>query len=95
MPEETNRVLADHVSDLLFCPTKAAVQNLEREGITRGVHLVGDVMADAVLQHAEIARRRSTALSRLGLEPKGYALATVHPRRTRTTRRGSPRYSLP
>ena len=78
MPEEHNRVLTDHCSDLLFCPTQTAVDNLVREGITRGVHLVGDTMYDAVLQFAEIARQRSTILQDLGLKPKGYLLATVH-----------------
>jgi len=78
MPEEHNRVLTDHCSDLLFCPTQTAVDNLAREGITKGVHLVGDTMYDAVLQFAEIARQRSTILQDLGLKPKGYLLATVH-----------------
>ncbi|HEC35942.1 MAG TPA: UDP-N-acetylglucosamine 2-epimerase (non-hydrolyzing), partial [Anaerolineae bacterium] len=78
MPEEHNRVLTDHCSDLLFCPTQTAVDNLAREGITQGVHLVGDTMYDAVLQFAEIARQRSTILQDLGLRPKGYLLATVH-----------------
>ena len=78
MPEEHNRVLTDHCSDLLFCPTQTAVDNLVREGIAEGVHLVGDTMYDAVLQFAEIARRRSTILQDLGLEPKSYLLATVH-----------------
>lgn len=78
MPEEVNRVLTDHVSDLLFCPTETAVRNLAREGITQGVHLVGDTMYDAVLQFAEIARQRSTILQDLGLKPKSYLLATVH-----------------
>ena len=84
MPEEHNRVLTDHCSDLLFCPTQTAVDNLAREGITcdkdhrNGVHLVGDTMYDAVLQFAEIARQRSTILQDLGLKPKGYLLATVH-----------------
>src|SRR3990172_9190368 len=49
MPEEINRVLTDHISNLLFCPTRTAVDNLEREGITDGVHLVGDVMTDALI----------------------------------------------
>ncbi len=53
MPEEINRVLTDHLSDLLFCPTETAVENLRREGITQGVHWVGDVMYDAVLQYAD------------------------------------------
>ena len=78
MPEEHNRVLTDHCADLLFCPTQTAVDNLAREGITRGVHLVGDVMYDAVLQFGELARQRSTILHDLGLKPKGYLLATVH-----------------
>jgi len=78
MPEEHNRALTDHYSDLLFCPTQTAVDNLAREGITQGVHLVGDTMYDAVLQFAEIARQRSTILQDLGLKPKGYLLATVH-----------------
>jgi len=78
MPEEHNRVLTDHCSDLLFCPTQTAVDNLAREGITKGVHLVGDTMYDAVLQFAEVARQRSTILQDLGLKPKGYLLATVH-----------------
>jgi UDP-N-acetylglucosamine 2-epimerase len=78
MPEEHNRVLTDHCADVLFCPTRTAIDHLRREGVTRGVHLVGDTMYDAVLQFAEVARRRSTVLARLGLEPKGYLLATVH-----------------
>ncbi|MGQ9876702.1 MAG: non-hydrolyzing UDP-N-acetylglucosamine 2-epimerase [Chloroflexus sp.] len=78
MPEEINRVLTDHISDFLFCPTETAVRNLEREGITKGVHLVGDVMYDAVLQYAELAERKSCILEHLRLEPKKYALATVH-----------------
>lgn len=78
MPEEHNRVLTDHCADLLFCPTQTAVDLLAREGITRGVHLVGDVMVDALLAHAERARRRSTVLQRLGLTPRRYLLATVH-----------------
>jgi len=53
MPEEINRVLTDHVSDLLFCPTQTAVDNLRTEGISRGVHLVGDVMADALAFNGE------------------------------------------
>jgi len=78
MPEEINRVLTDHVSDLLFCPTETAVQNLAREGITEGVHNVGDVMYDAVLHNIGIAEQRSHILERLGIEPKAYLLATVH-----------------
>jgi UDP-N-acetylglucosamine 2-epimerase len=78
MPEEHNRVLTDHCSDLLFCPTQTAVDNLAREGVTKGVHLVGDTMYDAALHFASIARERSTILKDLELEPRGYLLATVH-----------------
>jgi UDP-GlcNAc3NAcA epimerase len=78
MPEEINRVLTDHVSDLLFCPTQTAVENLRREGIEKGVHLVGDVMYDAVLLYLDLAEKKSEIMERLGLEPKSYALATVH-----------------
>ncbi|HWP53566.1 MAG TPA: UDP-N-acetylglucosamine 2-epimerase (non-hydrolyzing) [Pyrinomonadaceae bacterium] len=78
MPEETNRVLADHVSDYLFCPTQTAVDNLAREGITQGVSLVGDTMFDAVLQFGKIAEDSSTILGQLNLTPKEFLLATVH-----------------
>lgn len=78
MPEEINRVLTDHCSDMLFCPTQTAVDNLTHEGIKTGVSLVGDTMLDAALQFAEIARLRSRILDDLGLRPKEFLLATVH-----------------
>ncbi len=78
MPEEHNRVLADHCSDVLFCPTKNAVRNLRREGIVKGVYLVGDTMYDSTLEYARVAEKRSTILKKLGLRPKAYFLATVH-----------------
>ena len=78
MPEEHNRVVADHVADLLLCPTQTALDNLAREGITHGVHLVGDVMFDAVLHNATLAEQRSTILARLGLQPGAYTLVTIH-----------------
>lgn len=78
MPEEINRVLTDHVSSLLFCPTDAAIENLAKEGITKGVHRVGDVMYDALLYNLAIARKRSTILQSFGLQKGTYALATVH-----------------
>jgi UDP-GlcNAc3NAcA epimerase len=77
MPEEINRVLTDHASTLLFCPTRAAVDNLTREGIVRGVHHVGDVMFDATL-YARGRAQRSDVLDRLDLQPGQYAVATVH-----------------
>ena len=78
MPEEHNRVLTDHCADLLLCPTQTAVDNLAKEGIIQGVHLVGDVMYDAVLQFSSLARERSNILKNLGLKPGKYLLATVH-----------------
>jgi len=78
MPEEINRLVADSLSTLLLCPTPAAVENLAREGITRGVHQVGDVMYDSLLFHAGRAQRTSSMPACLGLEPKSYYLATVH-----------------
>ena len=78
MPEEVNRVLTDHCSDLLFCPTKTAVENLAAEGITRGVHLVGDVMVDAMNYNRGIAEERSRILEDAGVEPGDYLVVTVH-----------------
>jgi UDP-GlcNAc3NAcA epimerase len=78
MPEEINRVVTDRVSRWLFCPTDTAVVNLAQEGITCGVHLVGDVMFDAALVMRERARERSTILGRLRLVPHEYQLATLH-----------------
>ena len=78
MPEEVNRVVTDVISDLRFCPSQVAVDNLAAEGITHGVHLVGDVMVDVAVQFGPLARRRSTILERLSIEPQDYALITVH-----------------
>lgn len=78
MPEEINRVLTDHVSQLLLCPAQKAADNLKLEGVTFGVHVVGDVMYDAVLRHSEAAQKKSTVLDTLGLKIKKYLLATVH-----------------
>ncbi len=76
-PEEINRRVADHLSALLFCPTPQAVSHLAREGVTRGVMLVGDVMFDAALAAAARAEG-SDVVSRLGLTPGSYEVATVH-----------------
>ncbi|MEK6851532.1 MAG: UDP-N-acetylglucosamine 2-epimerase (non-hydrolyzing) [Candidatus Thermoplasmatota archaeon] len=77
MPEEINRVVTDHLSSLLFCPTQTAVEQLAAEGIRAGVHLVGDVMYDVALATAQEARQRDV-LKRLGLREKEYLLCTVH-----------------
>jgi len=78
MPEEINRIVTDHVSDLLFCPTDNAVKLLSNEGITRGVHLVGDVMADALGFNKALAGKNSCIIKTLGLERKRYGVATIH-----------------
>jgi UDP-GlcNAc3NAcA epimerase len=78
MPEELNRMLVDRLSTLLFCPTENAETNLKREGIVGGVRVVGDVMLDANLRLAPIARERSGALEETGVEPGAYVLATLH-----------------
>ena len=78
MPEEINRVVVDHLSALLLCPSQTAVDNLAAEGIARGVHLVGDVMAEALAFAAERAGCRSPLLARLGIAEKSYLLVTVH-----------------
>ena len=77
MPEEQNRVVTDHLSSLLFCPTDVAVANLAAEGVVRGVHQVGDVMYDASRLFAPAARARPGPRA-LGLEPGAYLLVTVH-----------------
>jgi UDP-N-acetylglucosamine 2-epimerase len=78
MPEELNRVLTDHASDLLFCSTEAAVANLRRECAHGRIELVGDVMADVSLAFAAVAEERSHALEQHGLEAGRYLLVTAH-----------------
>jgi UDP-GlcNAc3NAcA epimerase len=79
MPEEINRILSDHVADLLFAPTVASCDNLHREGVPDSrVRLVGDVMYDATLQYGLVAEARSTVLEQLQLIGKDYILATLH-----------------
>jgi UDP-GlcNAc3NAcA epimerase len=90
MPEEINRVLTDHLSSLLFCPTQNAVNNLAREGIVHvasgdddltpfpTVVQTGDVMYDAMLFYSRIAQNRSHVLQTFGLEPGHFYLATIH-----------------
>lgn len=78
MPEEINRILTDHCSDILFCPTENAVINLKSEGITDNVYLTGDVMADSILCNKEIAENKSNILNVLDIQSKNYLLTTVH-----------------
>jgi UDP-GlcNAc3NAcA epimerase len=79
MPEETNRVLTDHLADFLFTPTEAAVNNLQEEGISKNkIYPVGDVMYDATLYYSKMAHEKSTILRDIKLEPKKFYLATIH-----------------
>ncbi len=78
MPEEQNRILTDHVSSLLFVPTQTAVDNLTNEGITNGVHLVGDVMYDGILHFSKIAAEKSGILEKNQLENNQFVLCTIH-----------------
>ena len=78
MPEEINRIMTDHVSKILFCPTNTAVQNLENENILENVFNVGDVMYDAVDYNRKLTQSKSTILEEIKLTPKAYHLITVH-----------------
>lgn len=77
MPEEINRVVSDHVADVLFCPTETAMENLRREGLIDRAILTGDIMLDAVLSCCDAAEQRPDS-SALRWEPGSYALATIH-----------------
>lgn len=78
MPEEINRVLADHLSTWLFAPSEVSRQQLVQEGICQGVHVVGDIMVDALGLHGARATARPEALARYELRAGTYYLATVH-----------------
>ncbi len=78
MPEEVNRIIADQLSDLLFAPTDISRENLRRENVTKGVHVVGNSVIDALQQNIAIAEKRSDILARLGLRRGEYLLLTFH-----------------
>jgi UDP-N-acetylglucosamine 2-epimerase len=78
MPEEINRIVADHVADVLFCPTQTAIDHLAREGLSDRAHLTGDIMYDSLQHNLPLIEGRSGIIERLGLAPGGYALVTVH-----------------
>lgn len=78
MPEEINRIVADRLSNYLFCPTKTAVENLKNEGMVDGVFNVGDVMFDAALKFAPIAEQKSNILEKEALTSSDYLLLTLH-----------------
>lgn len=77
-PEEINRLITDHLSTFLFCPTQTTVDTLQGEGITQGVYLVGDVLLDVMLVSKKVARNKSNILVDLEVEPGKFYLATVH-----------------
>jgi UDP-N-acetylglucosamine 2-epimerase len=78
MPEERNRIEVDRISALLFAPDERSRDTLAAEGVAGRTEVVGDVMADATLRFAPLARERSTVLERLGLQPGEYVVATIH-----------------
>lgn len=78
MPEEINRILSDQISKWLFVPSSVAKANLEKEGITSGVYIVGDIMYDAVLNNSKRADEYSNILSLLNISDRNYFLATIH-----------------
>ena len=78
MPEEMNRIVADQLSQVLFAPTPVSRENLRKENVTEGVHVVGNSVVDALMQNLPIAETRSTILRTLGLAPRGYLLLTFH-----------------
>ena len=77
MPEEINRLLVDHLSDKLFCPTINSVENLANEGVFQGVHHVGDVMLDALMRYSKLAQSK-VDITKWGLSSKNYVVSTIH-----------------
>lgn len=78
MPEEINRILTDHCSELLFAPTKTAMKNLKKEGLINKSYLTGDIMVDVLKDNIEKIKFNSKLLKKLGLIPKKYCLLTLH-----------------
>lgn len=78
MPEEQNRILTDHISNLLFAPTQTAINNLSKENITKGVYNTGDVMYDAINLFKKRAKEVSNIIEKLDLSPNSYILSTIH-----------------
>jgi UDP-N-acetylglucosamine 2-epimerase len=78
MPEEINRILTDHISNLYFCPTKSSIKLLNNEGIKNNIFFTGDVMYDSVISNLKIAKNNSTILKNYKLLNKNYILVTIH-----------------
>jgi UDP-GlcNAc3NAcA epimerase len=77
-PEEINRIVADNCSKLLFCPEIVSVQNLAKEGITKGVFLTGDVMLDAFIHFSDIAKTKNSIIEKHALKQVDFSLLTIH-----------------
>lgn len=78
MPEEHNRRMIDHISDLLFATDENSVKNLRAESVQGQVHVTGNPIVDASIQHLALANARSNVIERFGVEPYGYAIMTTH-----------------
>lgn len=78
MPEEINRIVADHLCDVLFAPTPTAMHNLREEGLADRSNFSGDIMYDAILYNRKLAEGKSSVLERFGLQPKFYGVVTLH-----------------
>ena len=84
MPEETNRIIADHLAEIGFAPTTEAKKNLAEEGMTDAVYVTGNPVVDACIEHSEIAENTSNALQRFEVEKDEFVLATIHRERNVT-----------
>lgn len=78
VPEEVNRIVTDHLSEILFAPTQKSLENLQNEGLNEGIYLTGDIMFDNYRYFSNLANRKSNILKKLNLAGEKYILATVH-----------------
>lgn len=78
MPEEHNRIILDHISELLFAPTESTRQNLVHDNVRGEIHVTGNTIVDAAYQNLEFAKRKSTILEKLSVEPNSYIICTSH-----------------
>jgi len=85
MPEEINRIIVDHISDILFVPTRSGIKNLKKEGINENVYLTGDITVEALLKNLKVAEVKSKILEQLNVTRKGYIIVTVHREKNTTS----------